>query len=103
MQEWGMMKVLRDGTILRDREAFLHNTTEGKFIWTVFEQEVVPTFQGQTKREWLTRWDEFIGSKIVLGWQCELVGVNPYWRGRVSKLAQTLINVRMGQNVNIIG
>ena len=88
MESGGMMTVLNDGTILRDRDAFLHETTKGSFIWTVFQSEVVPTFHGNTKREWLDRWDRFIGEKIVNGWHCDLVGVNPYWRGKVGKLSQ---------------
>lgn len=84
-----MMNVLPDGTVLRDREAFIEWTRRGSNVWFAFELEVVPTFTGTTRREWLDRWDEFIGSKIVLGWECEMVGVNPYWRGKVAKLAQT--------------
>jgi hypothetical protein len=83
----GMMIVLKDGTVLRDREAFLHKTTEGSFVWSFFETEVVSTFRGTTKREWLDRWDAFIGEKIRCGWHCESVGVNPYWRGKVGKLS----------------
>lgn len=62
-------------------------TTQGKFIWSVFETEVIPTFIGTSKRDWLDRWDQFIGEKICQGWYCDLVGVNPYWRGRVGKLS----------------
>lgn len=82
-----MMIRLPDGTILRDRDAIAHMRTQGKFVWSVFEDEVIPTFMGTTKREWLDRWDQFIREKIRQGWYCELVGVNPYWRGKVGKLA----------------
>jgi hypothetical protein len=87
MQNGGMTIVLKDGRVLRDREAFIHQTTQGQFVWSAFAREVVPTFPGTTKREWLDRWDEFIGEKIREGWYCEMVGVNPYWRGKVGKLA----------------
>jgi hypothetical protein len=82
----GMMTVLPDGTILRDRDAFLHWTRQGSNVWSVFTSEVVATFTATTKRDWLDRWDQFIGSKIERGWECDLVGINPYWRGKVGKL-----------------
>ena len=82
----GMMTVLPDGTILRDRDAFMHWTSQGSNVWSVFMSEVVPTFVASSKTEWLDRWDLFIGSKIERGWECDLVGVHPYWRGKVGKL-----------------
>ena len=83
------MTRLANGTVLYDNDAVVHMRSQGKFIWSVFENEVVSTFRGTTKREWLDRWDRFIGDKIVQGWDCGLVGVNPYWRGKVAKLAAT--------------
>ena len=82
-----MITVMKDGTILRDRDAVNHMRRQGGFIWSVFNSEVVPTFSGATKRQWLDIWDGFIGGKIQQGWECDLVGVNPYWRGKVGKLA----------------
>ena len=82
----GMMTVLPNGTVLRDNDAFLNWTRQGSNVWAVFTSEVVPTFTATTKRDWLDRWDQFIGSKIRSRWECELVGVNPYWRGKVGKL-----------------
>lgn len=81
------MTVLKDGTILRDEEALAHWRQQGSNLWSIFHSDIVPTSTATTKREWLDEWDRFIGSKIEQGWYCEMAGVNPYWRGKVGKLA----------------
>ena len=65
----------------------MNSPVPGRIVWDRFQVEVVPTFTGTTKREWLDRWDQFIGEKIREGLYWDLIGVNPYWRGLVGKLA----------------
>ena len=63
-------------------------TGNGRLVWAQFLQERAHTLTNTTPAQRVEFWENFIGEKIIQGWNCALVGVSPHYRRKVRDLRQ---------------